>query len=346
MKLLILFMMAVFFGSPAIISCVDESTSSPRFVFKPAPRKGVVAKIGNEEITRDSMIRGVEVNVYRAEKELYDLTFNQLKALITKKIIEKRAKEKGMNTDEYLAKKVIGKIEVSKSQVDEFIKEKKIPKKHINDSLLEKIRLVLAREMKEKATDRWLAKHLEKEGVEIYLKEPERPFFEVRTANSPWTGDSGAKVTIVEFSDFQCPHCRRGAEILKEIRKKYKKKVKIVFKHFPLSFHHNARGAAHASMCAHDQSKESFWKMHDLMFQQQSALDKKSLKALAEKIGLDGKRFEECIQQNKFEAHIDQDIKHAKEVGIRSTPTFFVNGRIISGAQPLEVFEKEIKRHL
>ena len=346
MRLLLFLMIAGFFVCPFIVSCLEEGISSPNFVFKPAPREGIVAKVGAEEISHEMMLRGIETGVYRAEKELYDLTFHHLKAMITKKLVEKMAKHKGMNSDEYLEKKVLGNIEVSQKKIDEFIKERKMPKEHVSDPMIKKIRSFLTKQMKEEATDRWLAKQLKKEKVEIYLKKPERPFFELNIAGAPWAGESNARVTIVEFSDFECPYCSKGADILKSIKKKYKKKVKIVFKHFPLPFHRHARIAAHASMCVYEQSREGFWKMHDLMFQQQSSLDKESLKALVVKIGLDVKKFEACTKENKFSAYIDKDIEQGKGVGIRSTPTFFVNGRIINGAQSFEVFEEEIKHHL
>ena len=122
--------------------------------------------------------------------------------------------------------------------------------------------------------------------------------------------------------------------------------MRVAFKHYPLPIHPKARGASNAAMCAHEQNPKSFWKLHDLMFAQQSDLGSNALSGLAKKAGLDMKKFEQCMKANKYAAHVEKDLAQGKEIGVRSTPTFFINGRIISGAQPLEVFEEEIRRHL
>src|SRR5690606_2330355 len=118
--------------------------------------------------------------------------------------------------------------------------------------------------------------------------------------NAPVTGGKDAKVTIVEFSDFQCPFCAKGADVLNQLKKKYGNKIKVVFKNFPLPFHNHAEDAAVAGMCANEQGSNFFWKMHDQMFANQDALDSEGLKNTAKKIGLKMDQFEKCVSEKKY----------------------------------------------
>jgi protein-disulfide isomerase len=112
------------------------------------------------------------------------------------------------------------------------------------------------------------------------------------------------------------------------------------------TFHKFAQKAAEAGLCAHDQKKESFWKMHDKMFGSQDQLDVDGLKKMAKDIGLNTKAFDECLDGAKFAAQVEQDMKDGQEVGVKSTPTFFINGKLLSGAQPAEEFEVIINEEL
>ncbi|MDA8793371.1 DsbA family protein [Bacteriovoracaceae bacterium] len=199
---------------------------------------------------------------------------------------------------------------------------------------------------KKGALEDWMGKKLGKNEVSIFLNKPRRPTFEVNIEGAPSLGPESAKVTIVEYSDFQCPYCAKGSEIMAQLKKKYKGKIKIAFKNFPLPFHNQAKQAAVGAMCAFDQSSELFWKMHDQLFKDQSKLDSSSLKATAKSLGLKSEKFNECLDGNKFMQRIDQDIAEGKKLGIKSTPTFFVNGQLVAGALPVEEFSKLIEEQL
>jgi protein-disulfide isomerase len=155
-------------------------------------------------------------------------------------------------------------------------------------------------------------------------------------ADSPFTGPRNAKVTVVEWSDFQCPYCGRALNTVKDLEQRYPNDVKIVFRHLPLPMHSNAQLAAEASMAAHEQGK--FWAMHDKLFQNQQALDRASLERYAQEIGLNMGRFREALDSGKFRARVQQDASAASAVGVTGTPTFFVNGRQVVGAQPVDAF--------
>ncbi|OJH34083.1 thioredoxin [Cystobacter ferrugineus] len=160
-------------------------------------------------------------------------------------------------------------------------------------------------------------------------------------ADAPSFGPKDAKVTIVEWSDFECPFCGRVGPTLKQIKETYPKDVRVVFRHQPLPFHPNAKPAAEASMAAHEQGK--FWEYHDKLFANQRALDRASLEKYAQELGLDVARFKAALDSGKFRAKVEADSSAGAAVGANGTPTFFVNGREFVGAQPFESFKRIIE---
>jgi protein-disulfide isomerase len=158
--------------------------------------------------------------------------------------------------------------------------------------------------------------------------------------DDPAKGGKNPKVTIVEFSDFECPFCSRVNPTMKQIMDTYKDDVKVVFKHNPLPFHKNAPGAAAASLAAHEQGK--FWEMHDKLFANQQALNNEAFEKYAKEIGLNVDKFKASLAANKFNQRIEDDKKLAASTGAGGTPAFFVNGKLVSGAQPFENFKTVI----
>ncbi|MEM1010424.1 MAG: thioredoxin domain-containing protein, partial [Myxococcota bacterium] len=162
--------------------------------------------------------------------------------------------------------------------------------------------------------------------------------------HSPAFGPTDAKVTVVEFSDFECPFCSRGAKVINQIKKNYGNKVRIVFRHLPLGFHKQAKPAAEASMAAHAQGK--FWAYHDKLFANQRRLNRKNYIKWAKQLGLDVARFTKDIDSGKYRKAVEADAIHAGSVGANGTPTFFVNGLKIVGAQPFARFQSVIDAEL
>ena len=158
--------------------------------------------------------------------------------------------------------------------------------------------------------------------------------------NAPSKGPKNAPVTVLIWSDFECPYCSKVNPSLKELEKKYPTQVRFVFRHLPLAFHKNAQKAAEASMAAHAQGK--FWEMHDLLFENQKALDVDSLVSYAKKLKLDMKKFQDALLNNTYADYVKKDLATAGEFSINGTPTFTINGKEISGAQPPEAFSRII----
>ena len=167
---------------------------------------------------------------------------------------------------------------------------------------------------------------------------------DLKIDGAPAMGPKNAPVTIVAFSDFQCPFCSRAVPTLHELEKQYEGKIKVVFKHQPLPFHQNAKIAAAASMAANEQGK--FWEMHDKLFANQQALDRPNLERYAQELGLDVGKFKAALDSNKFDAYIQADSAEGMRVGANGTPTFFINGRQLVGAQPVDQFKAIIDDEL
>jgi protein-disulfide isomerase len=163
-------------------------------------------------------------------------------------------------------------------------------------------------------------------------------------ADAPASGPAFAKVTIVEWSDFQCPYCVKAAPTVEALRQAYGKDLRLVFRNLPLPMHPNARPAAQAAIAAHAQGK--FWPMHDRLFADSSGLDRAGLERTAASLGLDMKRFRADFDSAETKARIDADMAAASAAGVRATPSFFVNGRLFEGAPPLEQFKAEIDKEI
>jgi protein-disulfide isomerase len=162
--------------------------------------------------------------------------------------------------------------------------------------------------------------------------------------NAPTKGPPGAPVTIVAFSDFQCPFCSRVEPTIKQIEDAYPGKIRVAWKNKPLPFHQFATGAAEAAMAANAQGK--FWEMHDKLFANQQALDRPALDRYAQELHLDMNRFRSDLDSHKYKQSIEEDTKLGDSVGAGGTPTFFINGRIVVGAQPFDSFKQIVDDEL
>jgi len=153
-------------------------------------------------------------------------------------------------------------------------------------------------------------------------------------------GSKSAGITLVVYSDFQCPYCSSLTSTLDQILTDYKDKVRLVFRHFPLSFHENAQKAAEASECASEQDK--FWEMHDKLFENQSDLSVDNYKKWAKELGLNTSKFNDCLDTGKYEQTVKDDFAGGSQYGVGGTPASFINGILVSGAQPYENFKSVI----
>jgi protein-disulfide isomerase len=156
----------------------------------------------------------------------------------------------------------------------------------------------------------------------------------------PSFGPKDAKVTIVEFSDFECPFCSKAASTVTEVKKKYGDKVHFVFRQFPLSFHPNAHVASQAALAAHAQGK--FWQFHDKLFENQKKLDRESLEGYAKELGLDVAKFKKALDDKTYAPAVDAEMKLGEGVAVDGTPTMFLNGARVGNPSDIGELSKEI----
>jgi len=168
--------------------------------------------------------------------------------------------------------------------------------------------------------------------------------YKVALGKAPIRGEKDAPITIVEWSDFQCPFCNRVAPTLAKVEEEYSSKVRLVFKHLPLSIHSKAPAAHAAAEAAHRQGK--FWEMHDKIFESQRDLAVETFERYAQEIGIDVEQFKKDVVSADVKKSIDEDMQQAQELGVSGTPAFFINGRFLSGAQPFESFKRTIDAEL
>jgi protein-disulfide isomerase len=163
---------------------------------------------------------------------------------------------------------------------------------------------------------------------------------ELAAGDVPSFGPASAKVTLIEFSDFQCPFCSKAGKATSDLKKKYGDKIRFVFRQFPLGFHDKAHVASQAALFAH--SKGKFWEMHDKMFANQSALDRPSLEKYAKEIGLNEAEFKKALDDKTFEAAVNADMELGKKIGVQGTPSLFLNGKKIQNATDVDAMSKDI----
>jgi protein-disulfide isomerase len=209
------------------------------------------------------------------------------------------------------------------------------------DQVRAPIRSLLVDERTRAARDGFIETLRTRTAVAVSLEPPREP---MSADGRPTRGSAGAAVEIIEFSDFQCPYCLRAHPIVEQVLHAYGDRVRLVYRHFPLESHPNARAAAEAAACAAEQNK--FWAYHDRLFDHQDKLGDDDLKAHAVALGMDATRFNVCFGERKFRKDIDADIATGSAAGVTGTPAFFINGRALEGAQPYEAFTSVIDEEL
>lgn len=302
--------------------------------------KAEVEASATEELEQAKMqLLQCESSFKQREHEVYD---TKTKQMVQDRILDAEAGKRGLTKDALLAAEVNAKIaEVSDADVDKFFEENKArignrPK----ESVAPQIKQYLGQQREREAYEGFI-KSLEAKYTVSYSMEP----FRVQVAaNGPSMGPANAPVTIVEWSDFQCPFCSRVVPTMKQVEERYKDKVRVVFRQYPLPMHPQAQKAAEASLCANEQGK--FWQYHDALFADQQALAVDQLKSKAAGMGLDATKFNECLDSNKHAKTVKDDMREGSLAGVSGTPAVFINGRMLSGAQPFEEFAKIIDEEL
>lgn len=308
----------------------------------------VVAEVDGKKITMGEINKALATDLYEAQTQIYQMKKMKIDEQINQHVLEKEANRKKMTVPELLEKNVQKKIKkVSDKEVDKFYKENQQNIKGTKEQFAERIRNYLEQQNYREQYSKYVESLKKSANAKILIKKPERIRVELSLSEGPQRGKKDAKIKLVEFSDFECPVCKRYTKTLDAVYDKYKRKINFVFKAFPLDQHKKAPLAHQASFCAEEQGK--FWPYHDLLFENSPKLDRTDLEQYAQKARLDLAKFKQCLDSGSTAAKMQTEMQEAMAAGVRATPTIFINGQMLIGAvsqaQIEEVIEEELKRN-
>jgi protein-disulfide isomerase len=331
------FACALSFALAAAASPAEKAAASPS-------RPSVVASVEGVTIDASELEAAGGARLFTLYTQEYQLRKQLLDDIITKKLLEKEAKARGISVDELTRIEVDGKAApVTQAEAKAFYDENKGRFGQTPEAeALQKIEAALRQQRIGARRAEYVGTLRKAASVKVML---EPPRVKLESLAGPTKGPESAPITIVEYADFQCPYCTRALASLKQVEDKYAGKVRIVFRDFPLSqIHPFAAKAAEAGACANDQGK--FWPMHDKLFANQSKLAVTDLKQHATDLGLDAEAFGACLDSGKHAAEIKKSVEEGQRYGLSGTPSFFINGRLIVGAQPFDGFAQVIDEEL
>lgn len=345
-------LVCVFAGAMLSAGCSKLTRSQGGSAGGSAPRdpSSPVARLGGQVITEGELAVVTKGPLARLEAEqaekIHQTKSQALDGIIDQRLLEARAKKEGLTPEKLIEKEVTSKIPApAEAEIQQVYDRTKASGRPLPpyDQVKGEIANFLKERNSEGAKKAFTDKLRSEAKVEILLPPVLLPKVQV-AADGPSKGTDNAPVTIVEFSDYQCPFCSRSEEVVKKVLDEYKGKVRLVFRQFPLPFHNQAAKASEAALCAADQGK--YWEMHDKLFASQSALAVPQLKEHAKGIGLDSSKFDKCLDAGEKSKMVEASKKAGDEAGVTGTPAFFINGRPLSGAQPFEKFKEIIDYEL
>jgi len=303
-----------------------------------------IATINGQPIYDQDLMSVAGTSLLELRKQEYKLKSEALDNLVRQRLVEAEAKKKGLTAEEFLKQEVDSKVaEPSDDEAKGYYLASKSQTTLPFDQIKSQVKQLLKNSEIQEAREKYAASLRAKADVAILLRPPK---VEVGYDPGRVRGDPQAPVTIVEFSDFLCPFCRKAAATMKDLLTKYNGRLKLAYRDFPMrTLHPKAQLAAEAGGCAGDQGK--FWEYHDALFAtDQPKLDEAGLTATARSVGLDEKSFTSCLAAGKFKPRIEQDIQDGTKAGVVGTPGFFINGEFVSGAQSQAEYERIIDGEL
>lgn len=302
----------------------------------------VLATIGKHKITERQVERKLGDHLTTLEAELYEIREHALQAIAADQLIGQAAEKEHLSVEAYVKREVDDKIpEPADADVRDVYNHFKAQLSRSYEQEKPALAKYIKEQRKPQAREALVGRLRTELGMKVFLKAPR---LDVAIGDHPVAGPKNAPVTIVEFGDFECPFTQKAEATLKQIRAKYGKKVRLVFIDHPLPVHRHAFGAAMAARCAGDQGK--FWEYHDALFADQSKLEPADLKATAAKLKLDTAKFDACLDTGKYDEALRRDGREVERLRVEGTPTFYINGRALFGAESLKDFEELIDQEL
>jgi protein-disulfide isomerase len=307
------------------------------------PDEIVVAVVDGQKITQKQVDDSMKLKIYPLAQQLATVRKVALENLIIAKVLEKEALRRRISIDELRKALMTGEVNVTQQQVeDAYAQNSSFFAAMSPDEAKARLRL----DLENQARMRRYKSALEelRQGAAIQLTLPSAEIAtRLEDGRSPSLGPKNAALSIVEFSDFECPFCRTVQPTLKEILKSYGSDVRLIFKHLPSESHQHSMLASRAAACADEQDR--FWQYHDILFASNDR-SPENLRKIAVDLGLDIGKFQVCLTSEQSLTQVVRDLDLARSLRINSTPSFLINGRIISGALSLSEFRRIIEQAL
>jgi len=322
--------------SPAPVSAPPATSN--------ADPKTVVAEVDGQPITRGELERKAADSLAALRQQEYDILRQSLDQMIADRLIEKESASRHLSREALLKAEVEDKVKApDEARISEIYEQNKA---RFRGQTRDQMAPDIVRAMKQQDMGSRRAAFTDelrkKAAVRVSLDPPRAQVAVPKGA--PTLGPEGAPVTMVEFSDYQCPYCRRAQGVVDEIVQKYKGQIRFVHRDFPLEGHPRAMPAARAARCADEQG--AFWDYHHGLLTAPGDFSDEDFKSRAATLGLDTKKFSACLESSRHDAFIKSSIEDGARIGVSGTPAFFINGRMLFGARPLEQFEEVIDAEL
>jgi protein-disulfide isomerase len=303
----------------------------------------VMAKVGTQTIDRAQLDKEVAPKLMEIERQRYEALREGLDGLVAESLMTQEAKARGVSLEDFVKTELEDKVTAPSDQDIQTLYDS--VKEQLQGATLDQVRERLVgylAEQKLHARRSELLDELKKKYPTTTFLRP--PKVTVGTGSRAGRGGgNAASVTIVEFSDYECPFCKRAEPTVQQVLTAYGDKVQFYYRDYPLPFHERAQPAAEAAHCVNAQGK--FWPYHEKLMSSEN-LDDATLKALAKEVGVDEKKFDECVAKKQFKDAVAADLADGEKAGVNGTPAFFINGRLLDGAQPFEKFKEVIDEEL
>jgi protein-disulfide isomerase len=308
-----------------------------------APDQEVAAVVDGVAISTGELEASARGQLQKLMAQVYQVKKGALEGMIADRLIEKAAKQQGVSKEEYIAQNVDAKAPApTEEEIRAFYDQQQGRMQAPFEQMKERIADYLKGTRRNEQMQALVARLKGEADIKVMLEPPRT---EVSLENAAYTnGYEGARITMIEFSDYQCPYSQRAQATVRRVLDEYRGKVLYAFFDFPLSFHQNAMKAHEAARCAGEQGKYADYNRK--LFENQARLGVEDLKQYAKDLGLDAQAFDSCLDTGKSAAAVQQSIQKGSGAGVSGTPAFFVNGILISGAQPFESFQETIRAEL
>jgi protein-disulfide isomerase len=306
--------------------------------------KTVVAEVGGERITLAEVDQKAAQGLAAARQAEYEARRGAIDDLVAEKLLEAEARRRGLTIDALLRQEVDEKADPAqgKEVLDLYESNKARFPGRPREQVLDELSRAVRRRNLQKRQAAFQEELRSKASVAVHF---DAPRYEIEVpAGSPALGPASAPVTIVEFADYQCPYCQAAESTVAELVREYKGKVRLVHQDFPLPNHGRAFAAARASRCAGEQGR--FWDYRKGLLSHPGDFSDGELQRRAQELSLDAQAFGTCLQSDRHDAAIEESLDQGRKAGVTATPTFFVNGRMQTGAPPIEEFRRLVDEEL